>query len=76
MVNGWLLSNGLTSTKVSPAGDWIAVSMTVKQANKLLDADFSTSIHLDTEKQAICTLSYSVPTTLQDHMSFVHPTIM
>ncbi|ETW78237.1 serine protease S53 [Heterobasidion irregulare TC 32-1] len=75
-VDGWLSSNGLTSTKVSPAGDWISVSMTVEQANKLLDADFSTFTHLDTGKQAIRTLSYSIPIALQDHMSFVHPTIV
>ncbi|KAF8585820.1 family S53 protease [Ramaria rubella] len=74
-VNEWLTANGLKSSPISPAGDWISVSMNVKQANELFGADFSVFTHQATGKQAIRTLSYSVPETVKDHIELVHPTI-
>ncbi|ETW78995.1 serine protease S53 [Heterobasidion irregulare TC 32-1] len=74
-INEWLSSNGLTSSKVSPSGDWIAVNTTVEKANELLDADFSTFTQLDSGTKAVRTLSYSIPASLKDHISFIHPTI-
>lgn len=32
-------------------------------------------IHSETGKQAIRTMSYSIPTSLEGHLDFVHPTI-
>lgn len=74
-INEWLSSNGLTSSKVSPSGDWIAVNTTVGKANELLGADFSTFTQLDSGTKAVRTLSYSIPASLKDHISFIHPTI-
>ncbi|TDL17184.1 family S53 protease [Rickenella mellea] len=65
-VNDWLATNGLQSTTSSPAGDWLSVSMPVKQANELLRADFTVFAHHETGKQAIRTLSYSIPIVLKD----------
>ncbi|TDL17183.1 hypothetical protein BD410DRAFT_807518 [Rickenella mellea] len=74
-VKDWLSTNGLQSTTISPAGDWLSVSMPVKQANELLQADFTVFAHQETGKQTIRTLSYSIPLVLQGHLDLVHPTI-
>ncbi|EIM89476.1 family S53 protease [Stereum hirsutum FP-91666 SS1] len=74
--NDWLASNNLTSTLFSPAGDWVSVNMTVSQANDVLGADFSTFQHQATGQTAIRTLQYSVPSSLKEHVSFVHPTVV
>ncbi|KAI0062179.1 subtilisin-like protein [Artomyces pyxidatus] len=75
-VQSWLSSHGLSATAATPAGDWLKLSLTVEQANELLDADFSTFKDQETGKQTIRTLSYSVPAELKSHITFVHPTIM
>ncbi|EIM82266.1 family S53 protease [Stereum hirsutum FP-91666 SS1] len=74
-VNDWLSANDLTSWSLTPAGDWIAVNMTVSKANSLFDADFSQFTHESTGSTAIRTLEYSVPASLQSAISFVHPTV-
>ncbi|KZT71792.1 subtilisin-like protein [Daedalea quercina L-15889] len=74
-VNTWLNENGVQATVLSAAGDWLSVRMPVSQANDLLDADFSVFTHPKTGKQAIRTLTYSIPTDLAGHLSLVHPTV-
>ena len=74
-VNAWLKESGLNASTISPAGDWLAVSMPVSKANELFDADFSVYTHSDTGKQFIRTMNYSIPTELSGHLDFVHPTI-
>ncbi|KAI0700484.1 family S53 protease [Cytidiella melzeri] len=74
-VNAWLKEEGVTATPISPAGDWISFSVPVSKANALLDADFSVFTHAETGKEAIRTLSYSIPADLQGHLDLVHPTI-
>ncbi|KAI0062178.1 family S53 protease [Artomyces pyxidatus] len=75
-VQSWLSSHGVSATAATPAGDWLKLSLTVEQANELLDADFSTFTHQETGKQTIRTLSYSVPAELKSHVTFVHPTVI
>lgn len=75
LVNEWLTANGLTSTTISPAGDWLAVSMTVSKASSLFDAEFSVFTHQQTGQQSVRTLAYSIPSALSGHLDFVHPTI-
>jgi tripeptidyl-peptidase-1 len=76
-VYSWLSTNGLTATPLSSAGDWISVNMTVSQANKLLEADFT--VFEDTQstesEKIIRTLSYSLPAEVKDSILTVHPTI-
>ena len=74
-VNAWLKDSGLNASTISPAGDWLSVSIPVSQANDLLDADFAVYTHQQTGKQAIRTMSYSIPAELEGHLDFVHPTI-
>jgi tripeptidyl-peptidase-1 len=73
-VKDWLSSNGLTSTSLSPAGDWLGITIPVAKANDLLGADFSVFTDQTTGKQTIRTLSYSIPAALQGHVELVHPT--
>ncbi|KAJ7750792.1 family S53 protease [Mycena metata] len=73
-VNAWLASNNLTSSPMTSAGDWIAVNMTVSQANQLFAADFSTFQNVDTNQTVHRTLSYSISNTLRASIKAVHPT--
>ncbi|KAJ7018612.1 family S53 protease-like protein [Mycena alexandri] len=74
-VNLWLKTNNLTSSPITAAGDWIAVSLTVSQANALLAAEFSTFQNADPNQTVHRTLSYSVPTTLKASINTVYPTV-
>jgi tripeptidyl-peptidase I len=73
-VNSWLNANELSGTAISPAGDWLAVSIPVSKANSLLGAQFSLFKEQATGKESIHTLSYSIPASLQGHIELVHPT--
>ncbi|THH10645.1 hypothetical protein EW146_g8305 [Bondarzewia mesenterica] len=74
-VNAWLSANGLTATPISPVGDWLAVNMTVQQANEILAADFTTYTQEETGQKTVRTLTYSIPASLKEHIIFVHPTV-
>ena len=74
-VGSWLRDNGLNATTISPAGDWIAISVPVDKANSLFNANFSTFKHQDSGKQVVRTLSYALPNSLQGHVDVVHPTV-
>ncbi|KAH9924392.1 peptidase S8/S53 domain-containing protein [Fomitopsis serialis] len=75
-VNSWLQKNGLSSTIISPAGDWISIQPTVSQANELFSANYNVYVHDDTGKQVLRTLGYAIPEELAGHVSVVHPTVM
>jgi tripeptidyl-peptidase-1 len=74
-VNQWLAENNIASKPVTPAGDMLEISIPVTQANDLLSAEFSVFTHVASGATSIRTLQYSVPTILQSHIDFVHPTI-
>lgn len=74
-VNAWLSTNDLTASVISSAGDWLAVDVPLSKANELLGADYSVFTHVETGKQTIRTLSYSIPANLTGHLDLVHPTI-
>ncbi|KAJ6632605.1 family S53 protease [Mycena sp. CBHHK59/15] len=74
-INSWFSANNLSSSPISPAGDWIAVNMTVSQANALLLADFSTFQNEETNQTVVRTLSYSIPSTLKTSINAVYPTV-
>ncbi|KAJ7863569.1 hypothetical protein B0H13DRAFT_2282079 [Mycena leptocephala] len=73
-VTSWLSSNNLTATPITRAGEWIAVNMTVSQANALLAANFSTFQNDGTNQTVVRTLSYSIPSALETSVDWVHPT--
>lgn len=49
--------------------------MPINIANDLLNADFSLYTHSTTGKQALRTLSYSIPARITPHVRLVHPTV-
>jgi tripeptidyl-peptidase-1 len=67
--------NNLTSSPLTPAGDWIAVNMTVAQANRILTAEFSTFQNEETNHTVDRTLSYSIPSTLKSGINVIYPTV-
>ena len=74
-VNAWLKENDITATTLSSTGQWLAFELPVSKANELFDADFAVYTHSETGKQAIRTLSYSIPADLDGHLDLVHPTV-
>lgn len=67
--------NNISAKTVSPAGDWLAFSIPVSQANALFGANYSVFKHEATGSQITRTLSYSIPSELQGHLELVHPSI-
>ncbi|KAA1465920.1 family S53 protease [Dentipellis sp. KUC8613] len=70
----WLSSHNLSSQAYSLAGDVRSVSVTVKQANALLGAEYSTFVDQKSGVRAMRTLSYSIPNELKGHANVVYPT--
>ncbi|KAI0045767.1 family S53 protease [Auriscalpium vulgare] len=73
-VQAWLASHNLTAAPATPAGDWLRISLSVAQANKLLYTNFSIFEHQASGKRSVRTLAYSLPADLKAHVNFVHPT--
>ncbi|KAI0344587.1 family S53 protease [Trametopsis cervina] len=75
VVNAWLSENKITATPLTPAGDWLGFSVTVEQANQMLDTEFSTFKHVASGDLSVRTMAYSIPNDLVGHVELVHPTI-
>ncbi|KAJ7700742.1 subtilisin-like protein [Mycena rosella] len=73
-VTQWLSANAIESSTLTPAGDWISFSVPVSKANQMLKADFSVFTHVNSGKQSIRTLEYSLPAGLSRHIHLVAPT--
>lgn len=58
----------------SPSGDLLRADIPVELANTLLSADYTQFLHTASDTQAIRTLSYTIPPTVQEHLSFIYPT--
>ena len=74
-MNAWLKENGISAQTTTTTGGWLSFEVPVSKANELFDADFSVFKHDETGTEAVRTLSYSIPTELQGHLDFVHPTV-
>ncbi|KAF2671016.1 tripeptidyl-peptidase 1 precursor [Microthyrium microscopicum] len=71
----WLASHGYTSEKLkyTPAKDWVKVSISVCDAEKLLKTKYSVFRHED-GTEVIRTPQYSLPTELHQHVASIQPT--
>lgn len=69
-----MTENDIRFENATSAGDWLAFSLPVQQANKIFDANFSIYKHVASGKDLIRTLTYSVPIFLQEHINLIHPT--
>ncbi|KAF7351706.1 Serine protease S53 [Mycena sanguinolenta] len=74
-VSAWLSSAGIAHTSISPANDLLQITVSVSQANSLLSAQFASYTHTASGTTIFRTLSYSVPSSVQAHVQFVHPTV-
>ncbi len=73
-VLAWLKKANIAPDRTSPAGDMLRVSVPVKQANALFDANYTAFLSHDTSTTLVRTLSYSVPADVDKHLSFIYPT--
>ncbi|VDB96160.1 unnamed protein product [Peniophora sp. CBMAI 1063] len=73
-INAFLATHNLVAIPVSPAGDIVAVNVTVAQANSLFDTEYYTFMSTDTGDTTVRTLEYSIPASLKGHLSYIHPT--
>ncbi|KAF7346721.1 Carboxylic ester hydrolase [Mycena sanguinolenta] len=70
----WLPTD--TSPKAfTPAGDILKVTLTVEQAEGLLNTTFRTYKYSATGQEMVRAMNYSLPSTMQQHILFVHPII-
>ncbi|EED77904.1 family S53 protease-like protein [Postia placenta Mad-698-R] len=73
-VTSWLNNNGVNYTTLTPAGDWLSLTVPVSQANELFGAQFNVYTDETTGQQTVRTMSYAVPQTLAAHLTVVYPT--
>ncbi|OAA45637.1 tripeptidyl peptidase precursor [Metarhizium rileyi] len=66
----WLSSNNITEAKVDQ--DWVRVTTTVGEANKLLDTQLRRYSFND-KKPILRTTEYHIPDSLTDSVDFIHP---
>ena len=69
----WLLFNGVDKFDYSPSKDWINIKISVEDAERLLDTEYSTYVHEDGTEQARTT-KWSLPLHLHEHIDTIQPT--
>ncbi|KAH6660927.1 peptidase S8/S53 domain-containing protein [Truncatella angustata] len=75
LVLDWLRQQGLAdNASISTRGNTIIVKATISQAEKLLEADYNTYTNAETGEQVVRTLAYSIPESLNGHVSMIQPT--
>lgn len=72
-ITGWLEANNLTWSSGSAFGDILNVKVTGEEANALLGANYSVYKHMETGEEVVGTPHYTLPDSVQDHISFVYP---
>lgn len=73
-VLSWLREN-VAESKVENQGEWINVLITVREAERLLDAKFAVYGYLDSGIEKVRALEYSVPEQVKEHITFIAPII-
>lgn len=76
LISDILVPFNATGKPVSSSGDWISLSVSVFEASKMFNAEFTVFKHAQSGRQLIRTLNYSIPTALKGHLNAVHPTVM
>ncbi|CAK5267479.1 unnamed protein product [Mycena citricolor] len=73
-VKSWLTKNNVQGFVSEGAGDWIAMTVPISQANTLLSADYQTFLHTDSNATYARTLAYTLPAHVAPFIAHVHPT--
>ncbi|KAJ7510818.1 family S53 protease [Mycena galericulata] len=71
----WVTPNVASVEPFSTAGDILQVSLTVEQAEGLFNTTFNTYTHSANGQEMIRALNYYLPSTVQQHILYVHPII-
>ncbi|KAJ7915389.1 subtilisin-like protein [Mycena leptocephala] len=71
--NAFAAANELKPTVISPAGDWVSITLSVFQANKLFGAQYEQFFHPSLGYSITRTLSMSLPPELVGHIDAIHP---
>lgn len=76
VIESWLVANGLDLADVqhSSAGDWITISVSVAQAERMLGTNYNTYHHADSNDYVIRAMHYSLPGILHEHVDVMAPT--
>jgi len=69
-VQDWLVQNGVVDSRT--ANPWVAFNTTAKAVRSLFEAEVAYYSY-DNGEPLLRTQSYSIPTSLRQHIDFVHP---
>ncbi|KAJ6476108.1 subtilisin-like protein [Mycena sanguinolenta] len=75
-VKNWLVDSGLSHERLrlSPSRGWIAVNVTVEEAESLLNTEYHVYTHSSGAEQFGCH-EYSVPAEMAKHIDLIKPTV-
>lgn len=73
LVESWLAHHGVGTDSRTGAGDWITMTVTVEQAEKMLGTKYNVYKHAVTSETIVRTMSYSLPRVISEHISVVTP---
>jgi tripeptidyl-peptidase-1 len=73
-VNAWLAHHNVSASAATPAGDWLALTLSVAQAERMLGARYAVYAHPGAADVVVRTLSYRLPRALHAHVDVVAPT--
>lgn len=73
LVHEWLITNGVDKFDYSPAKDWVNIYISVADAERLLDTEYSVFQHED-GSYVVRTPEWSLPSHLLDVVETVQPT--
>ncbi|KAF8629068.1 hypothetical protein AX15_003565 [Amanita polypyramis BW_CC] len=77
VVEEWLIFHGINPSdgiQRTGAGDWITISVSVAQAERMLGAKYNVYYHPASLERVVRTISYSLPRELHSHIDIVTPT--
>jgi tripeptidyl-peptidase-1 len=75
-VRSWLRGAGIGDAQVHDDGEWINLSVTVREASELLEADFGVwARDDDASATRVRALEYSVPDEVAEHIKMVAPVV-
>ncbi|KAF8165607.1 Pro-kumamolisin, activation domain-containing protein [Crassisporium funariophilum] len=77
-VNDWLATFGIMEEDIlrSPAKDWVTLKVPVNLVEKMLDTTYHVWKHEGSGDHLVRTTSYSLPSSLHDHIDVIQPTTM
>ncbi|KAJ3261974.1 hypothetical protein HK103_003817 [Boothiomyces macroporosus] len=73
-VYAWLKNNGVEGGVLNANKDWLSVTVTVDQAQKMLNTKYKVYQHQESKVVAVRTPSFSLPKYVHHHIDLIQPT--